>query len=447
MEIISWKFTVFVVIVLAVYYLLSRRAQNVWLLIASCVFYSTLGWNPVFILTLVTLLNFIIAIRIDKSEMEPERRLLLWLGLVIDAGSLVVFRLFTSGYAGRLLDLLVRVTHSPSDFFIEIILPTGFSFYILQAISYLIDVFRRQISASRDPVDFALYMAYFPRLVSGPIERARDFLPKLSSSRSVDNLAFRSGFTLILTGLVRKLLFADILSRSIPEDLFFTPNRFASIELVFYLILYSFWLYNDFAGYTGIVRGVSCFFGIDLSPNFSQPYFALNFVDFWNRWHITLSHWLRDYIYLPLSRILLRRNRSRSKLVNIFIPPLATMLASGLWHNLGVYMLAWGGMHSIYQALERMSAAWLPHPETSRFPGLRRLLATLLVFVLTCLAWVAFASGSFTRAVAYWLSMVSSTASPSLSFTSFFLPALVILVCLILDWFQYRSDDELVFLQ
>lgn len=433
-------------IVLALYYVLPRRVQNIWLLGTSYVFYSIWDVKYALVLGLVTLVNYCLALKIDSPS--SRKKMWLWLGIVFDAGCLSMIRLGASGYAERLFASIARWTSAQVSLDMEILLPIGFSFYILQAISYLIDVWRKQLAATKNLIDFGLYMAYFPKLISGPIERGRDFLPKLASPRVVDNLMVRRGFTLVLIGLVRKILLAETLLKIIPDNLFTAASEYAAMALAFYLVLFAFWLYNDFAGYTNIVQGISCLFGIELSPNFRQPYFAHNFIDFWNRWHISLSHWLRDYIYIPISRKLLRRTRKQGNLVNIFAPPMMTMMISGLWHNFGAYMLAWGFLHGLYQALERLVVVYLPHradqARRSRWGDGARV---LMVFILSCLAWVAFGSGSLSRALVFWQAMVTSAVPFSVSTTKMIGASLIILVCLVLDWLQYRADDDTVFMQ
>jgi alginate O-acetyltransferase complex protein AlgI len=201
---------------------------------------------------------------------------------------------------------------------LQILVPLGLSFYVLQTISYLVDVYRGQLKAERNWMNFALYLAYFPKIIAGPIERARSFLPKLAPARIVDNSMISRGVSLIFVGMVRKLLIADTLTAFILPDVFEVPAKYTPPELIGWLVIYAFALYNDFAGYTDIVRGISGLFGIELSSNFRVPYFSRNFTEFWSRWHITLSEWLRDYIYFPLSRALGRRNPGRRDLASWF---------------------------------------------------------------------------------------------------------------------------------
>jgi D-alanyl-lipoteichoic acid acyltransferase DltB (MBOAT superfamily) len=294
-------------------------------------------------------------------------------------------------------------------------------------------------------VDFALYLAYFPKLVAGPIERANSFLPKLAAQRFVDNEVLARSFTLIIVGIVRKLLIADILAAAILSDVYEVPARYTPPELLGWLLLYAFSLYNDFAGYTSIVRGVSGLFGIELSPNFQQPYFARSFTEFWNRWHMTLSYWLRDYVYFPLSRMLLRRNLSRRNLPNLIVPPLVTMLASGLWHGFSMHMLLWGGLHGLYQIVERLPSLWRPAVPPQKRPRWRQVTAALIIFTFVILAWVPFrwelpATFEFWRGLLNWSSL-------AINYRRLFLVAPIVAGAIGLDWLQYHYQDEVIFLR
>jgi D-alanyl-lipoteichoic acid acyltransferase DltB (MBOAT superfamily) len=328
---------------------------------------------------------------------------------------------------------------------IKILLPVGLSFYIVENISYLLDVYRGQAQAATDPVDFALYLAYFPKLLAGPIERANDFLPKLGRQRVVDNDLLARSFTLIVIGAFRKLIIADSLTAAIPFDVFTSPGTFAAVELWAWLFVYGFALYNDFAGYTNIVRGVSGLFGIELSLNFRQPYFSRNFGEFWNSWHITLSHWLRDYIYFPQLRALLRRNPNRRRWSNVVFPPLTTMLVSALWHGFSIHMLVWGGLHGIYQIGERGLSLSGPVVPPDRRPKWRQGLAMGIVFVLVMWAWVPFRV-EMPVAVEFWKQLLSF-GEFGLRYRRLVLVAGYVLISVILDIVQRRSQDEVVFLR
>ena len=196
--------------------------------------------------------------------------------------------------------------------------------------------------------------------------------------------------SLIVIGLLRKLVFANPLFSLIPADAFTAPANYAGQHLVLYLLAYAFALFNDFAGYTSIVRGISLWFGIELTNNFNLPYFSRNFTEFWSRWHISLSNWLRDYLFFPISRALMKRYPKREHFLNIIVPPLATMLVSGMWHGLSWSLLVWGGLHGVYQIIERLPGLLKPSVPLDERPRWRNALGILTTFVLAVLAWLPF---------------------------------------------------------
>jgi alginate O-acetyltransferase complex protein AlgI len=391
---------------------------------------------------LVTSANFALGRRVRRDGLG--RRGWLWIAIAFNIVALAGFRL-ANFYVTDLQELL---TDSGLAFLgngLEFLVPIGLSYYILENISYQVDAYRGQVEVERSWLEFALYQAYFPKLLSGPIERARTFLPKLREQRIVDNDKLARGFSLIVIGLTRKLLFADNLRGAMPGDLFDKPGDFSPPELLAWLVVFAFTLYNDFAGYTNIVRGVSLFFGIELSPNFDRPYFARNLTEFWNRWHISLSHWLRDYIYFPLSRTLLRRNPSRRNAANLILPPLVTMVASGLWHGFSGHMLLWGGLHGVYQIVERLPSLWRPMTAPQQRPWWRQGLNMGVVFALVILAWVPF-QAEVPAAFNFWQALLD-WSNIALRFRRLPLMLIYLLPMVAFDWLQYRAEDELVVLR
>jgi D-alanyl-lipoteichoic acid acyltransferase DltB (MBOAT superfamily) len=318
-------------------------------------------------------------------------------------------------------------------------LPVGLSFYSLQAISYQIDLRRGQISPPPGFVGLALYLGYFPKLLAGPIERARSFLPQVTAERILDADRCAIAATLVVVGLVRKVLIGDPLSAMIPSGVFTNPE--GGSALLLWLAVYTVALYNDFAGYTSIARGVSSLFGIDLSPNFASPLFARSFTEFWNRWHITLSHWLRDYVFLPSSRALLRRGFAFEGAANVALPAIATMLASGLWHGTGWHMLVWGGLHGTYLAAEKARRAIRPKLAPGRRPLPRQITAALLVS-----GTVVLTNAFFRSTVGDAIRYLGAALTPGLP--TWPDPRVVLLLgaAFWIDWVQWRNRDELVFL-
>jgi alginate O-acetyltransferase complex protein AlgI len=437
-NITSLPFTFFTLVVLGVYYALPHRAQNIWLLLISYVFLIFWDWRFALVMAIVTAANFLLAQR------TSGQRRMLWFGLGFNIFILIFFRMmqfFLPGLEG----FLARFGVPTQAGGLQILIPLGLSYYVLQNISYLVDVYRGQVKASTNAVDFALYLAYFPKLVAGPIERARSFLPKLSQPREVDNTAITRSLMLIFVGVVRKLILADILTALILTDVFQIPAKYTPPELTGWLVIYAFAIYNDFAGYTDIVRGVSGLFGIELSPNFQAPYFSRNFTEFWKRWHISLSEWLRDYVYYPLSRALLRRNRNPTHLANLILPPMITMLVSGLWHGVGLHMLLWGAMHGVYQILERVISFGRPRIAPQDQPWWRQGVAMAVVFACVMLAWVPF-RWELPVAFDFWGALFN-WSSFAIRYRRLFFVVPFLLASLAIDFFQYHGQNEFVFLK
>jgi alginate O-acetyltransferase complex protein AlgI len=423
-EIVSVDFLILTLVTLGIYYLLSPRAQTIWLLAVSCFFYATWGWAYLATLLVFTLLNFVLARQIEKTRSRP----LVLFGIGINTLSLLSLKLLTSPYQATLLEQINAVALT------GILLPIGFSFYVLQMISYLIDVQRGQIPAEEDFFHFALYIAYFPKLLAGPIERAKDFIPQLKRERVVERDFVEQGLYLILLGLVRKVVIADHLSGLRPLDIFSAPENYSSLERFIWLFMFAFIIYNDFAGYTSIVRGLSCLLGIQLSANFRQPFLARSFSDFWTRWHITLSDWLRDYVFYPARRWLL--SLPQMGWTALILPPLLTMLVSGFWHGASLALLFWGFLHSLYLVVEQVLQRFKLLPKG----GFSAQLYSLFVFLLITLAWIPFNTPSLRSAGRY---LVGLLPPYSAAFNVLILPDLLLLVffSLWLDWQEQRHED------
>ena len=442
MTITSLIFVLFTAVALTVYYLLPRRHQNFWLLFVSYVFIVSWDWTFAVVLGIVTALNFLLALRLRINN--QGQRGLLWLGIGFNVLTLIFFRAAVF-FLPELEAALSSLGLSTRAGGLQILVPLGLSYYTLQTISYLVDVYRGQLKAESDFVNFALYLAYFPKLVAGPIERARTFLPKLAGPRTVDNRVIAESVMLIFVGLVRKLLIADTLTASFLSDVFELPAKYSPPELVFWLLIYAFALYNDFAGYTNIVRGISGFFGIELSPNFRAPYFSRTFTEFWQRWHITLSEWLRDYIYFPTSRALSRFKPGYRRLANLIVPPLITMLVSGLWHGFSLNMILWGGLHGSYLIVERIPTLWRPVVPTQDQPLWRQWLGVVVVFSLVILTWVPF-RWELPAAFQFWEALLN-WSNIAIRYRRMLLVLPLLLGSLVLDFLQYRSEDEFIFLK
>jgi D-alanyl-lipoteichoic acid acyltransferase DltB (MBOAT superfamily) len=426
MQIISLPFLLFVAVTLIVYYLLARKAQNVWLLLASYFFYVAIRWEYALALLILTLVNFLIGRKVAS-------KVWLWIGVGLDLSSFLLLKFISGPYGPRLLP------GAPPDA-LHLLLPIGFSFYILQAISYLLDIHRGQAQPADDLVDFALYLSFFPKILAGPIERPARFLSGLQADRRVENVDFARSVGLLLIGLIRKVVVADRINALLPATVFSDPSAFSSLELTVWWLVFTFGLYNDFQGYTTIARGLAGLMGFDLSLNFRQPFISRSFSDFWTRWHISLSFWLRDYVFFPARRWLMQHRWPQW--ITILLPPLLTMLASGYWHGANAAMLLWGLLHGIYLVLEQ----FLKFPRTHETNKWRGALATALVFLLTSLAWIPFASSSLRAAFAYFTGMLAFTGGVTTPIPAIDLVTAA-LVTLWLDWQETKHESDAFFLK
>lgn len=435
MSITSLQFAGFLILVLGAYYLLPRRWQNYLLLLASYGFYASWSWHFPVVLLLATVLTYLLARRL----LARPGRGCLWAGIGLNILILVVFK-YADFYLPNLLHLIGVGAGTPLAGVLAIALPVGFSYRVLENISFLVDAYRGEVAPLPGPVEFALYTAYFPKLLSGPIERGRTFIGQLTQGRLVDNEMLSRGFTLIVVGAVRKLVIADTIRRLMPAGVFTTPLEYPASELAFWLIAEVFVIYNDFAGYIDIIRGISRLFGIELSRNFSAPFFSRNFTELWMRWHMTLSFWLRDYVYMPITRAVLRRSANPVTFNTVVVPPLAAMIVSALWHQAAWHMLVWGLLWGIFLILGRLPGMWRTVTPADRLPLRHQFLGMMRVIVMLAFSTIPFVmdlatSADFCRGLLRWnqWTMPNLAASVLVGFS------------LAIDGFQHRCKDEAVF--
>lgn len=442
MSVTSAAFLLAALVIVAVYYLLPPRPQNVWLLLVSYAFVLTWAWEFAVVLFAMTLANYGLGRWLSLAG--RYRRPLLWLGIGVNVLALIVFR--TAGYfvddLVALLDAL-GLTAQPGS--LLLLVPVGLAYYTLQNIAYLVDIDRGQVTAERSLVNYALFLAYFPKFLAGPIERARTFLPRLAQPRVVDNAQLARSLTRLAVGATRKFLIADTLLAAIPVHIWAQPRSVTALELWLWLGVYAAYLYHDFAGYTSLMRGISGLFGFELSPNFNAPFFARTFSEFWSRWHISLSQWLRDYLFYPLSRWLAGRVPARDHWVNLTVPPLVTMLVSGLWHGFSSHMLLWGGLHGLYLVGEQLPRRLGRAVAPEAWPRWRQALGMATVTTLVLLAWVPFRL-ELPAALHFWQALVTWNGL-GIQHRRLLIALALVGVGLAGDWAQARQRDEFVFLR
>ena len=397
-------FAVFLVLVLAVHTVLLERptAWKASMLVASYVFYGWWDWRFLSLIWLSTIVDFVAGRAIHAADSTLLRRLWLCCSLGTNLGMLGFFK-YAGFFVDSFVDLLAGLGVEASTATLGIILPVGISFYTFQTMSYSIDIYRRVLEPTDRLLDFALFVGFFPQLVAGPIVRARDFLSQLATN---DRAPVDTGLAtkLILGGLFKKMVLADVLGAELVDGVFANPGGATGLEVLLAVYGYAFQIYGDFSGYSDIAIGIALLLGFRFPMNFDQPYRALSLQDFWRRWHISLSSWLRDYLYIGLGGN--RRGPGRTAR-NILV----TMLLGGLWHGAGWTFVLWGAIHGIGLVVERA----IPGLVGGKPTPVRRMARTLVTFHLVCAGWVFFRAVDLGRAVEVFAGLGGSwTSAPTI---------------------------------
>ncbi len=386
----SPEFAVFFPVVLILYGLVfhRERTRDLFLLAASYFFYMSWNWMYAGLILLSTVVDYGVARMLAVEQRDRMRKVILILSLAANLGLLGVFKYFnffvdTATDVGSLLGLDLAFIHH------DLLLPVGISFYTFQTMSYTIDVYRRSIKCEPDFIKFAVFVSFFPQLVAGPIVRAAEFLPQLHRTPLVSSEHFQSGLLLVFRGLIKKIVIADLLASLGVDAVFAAPAEYSSLTLLLALYGYSFQIYNDFSGYSDIAIGAARMMGYDLPMNFNRPYLATNVREFWSRWHISLSTWLRDYLYIPLGG---NRGSRRATIRNIML----TMLLGGLWHGAALNFVLWGAWHGLLLVFSRGQSRTGVVGSPLRTIGARFLCFHLIVF-----SWLLFRVGSLDTLIDY----------------------------------------------
>jgi len=425
----SLPFLCFFLVVFALYSIVRswRFPRNIVLLAASYYFYGSWNVHYLWLLAFCTVSSWVATLLIDRATRPRDRLLLMWAGVAANLVVLAIYKYL--GFFSQIGSQITAALGGESFNALQIILPVGISFYTFQAISHVVDVYRRSDSHCPSLLDYALYVSFFPQLVAGPIERARHILPQLRSPKPFNSAEMELGFFLIVWGLFKKLVVADNLA-TIANAVFGNPENSAGFSIVLGVLAFAFQIYGDFSGYTDIARGLGKFFGIELSLNFRLPYFARDPSDFWERWHITLSTWIRDYIYVPLGGS--RGNRART-LFNLF----ATMALAGLWHGAAYTFILWGIYHgallAIYHVVRKPLEAF-----TTIHPGLVPI-RILGMFVLVLNGWLYFRAES-AKKIFEMYSCLGFTFGDKTG-GQLITVSLLVLPILAIHWYQQRSQN------
>ncbi len=431
----SYQFAGFFAVVFTIYWLLGRltRSQNVLLLGAGYYFYAC--WNPRFLslLILSTVMDYACGLWVDRVETPGRRKLVVGLSMALNLGMLGYFK-YCNFFADNLQVLLAHLGFHVPIGHLNVVLPIGISFYTFQSMSYVIDVYRRDVRPTRNLIQFATFVSFFPHLVAGPIMRPTTLLPQVSRPRRFDLQQFYQGAYLIFWGLTKKVVIADNLSQHIVDPLFSQwPTIDGGLAMVA-IYAFAFQIYCDFSGYTDAARGIAKCLGFELALNFNLPYFATSPQDFWSRWHISLSTWLRDYLYIPLGG-------NRGGTLKLYRNLMLTMIIGGLWHGAAWTFVLWGTYHGLLLVAHRLSRPWLDRirPVDSVDRACWRLVRMAATFHMVCFGWLLFRAQSLAQVGGMLRALVDRPAIPQ---AAYLLPVLVLVIpLLVYQIVQYVSRD------
>jgi len=446
----SIEYLFFLPIVFAIYWSIANRltAQNFFILVVSYFFYGFWDWRFLSLIVISSLTDFLIGRQMEKSTSQPNRKFLLFISLLVNLGFLMTFK-----YYNFFMDSFVEMSNSlgfnVNTRSLNIILPVGISFYTFQTLSYTIDIYRKKLKASNNIIQFFAYVAFFPQLVAGPIERASNLLPQFEVKRKFEYLKAKDGMRQILWGFFKKVVVADNCAMFV-DTIFAHSDSCPPGLLVVGAVLFAFQIYGDFSGYSDIAIGTSKLLGFDLMQNFATPYFSRDIAEFWRRWHISLSTWFRDYLYIPLGG---SRVSKLKQIRNVF----AIFLVSGFWHGANWTYIFWGLIHALLyipQVITKSNRKFTDvAAQNSVLPSLSEFFRILMTFIIVTIAWIFFRSDSIGESFTYIFEMFNFT-DKNLSFTEVFkrfklekidlwLTFIFVTIMLVIEWVNRRYTHGL----
>ncbi len=432
----SLDFALFLPIVFVLYWFVFNKhlkRQNLLIAVASYFFYGWWDWRFLLLILFSTIVDYSIGILLSKKEDARTRKALLWVSIIVNLGFLGFFKYFNF-FADNFVQAFSFLGYEFQAYSLNIILPVGISFYTFQTLSYTIDVYKRKLEPTKDFISFAAFVSFFPQLVAGPIERATNLLPQFYNKRKFDYKNAVDGTRQILWGLFKKVVVADSCAQY-ANVIFNSYDDYSGSTLFLGAIFFTFQIYGDFSGYSDIAIGTSRLFGFNLMQNFSFPYFSRDIAEFWRRWHISLSTWFRDYLYIPLGG---SRGGTSMKVRNTFI----IFLVSGFWHGANWTFIFWGLLNALYFLPLLLAKKNRNNLETialnRTFPSLKEFFFVLKTFLLTVFAWVFFRAESMTHAFNYIKGMFS------LSFFKMpeFLPAILLIIITLFLMVEWSGRDK-----
>ncbi|OMQ11596.1 MBOAT family protein [[Flexibacter] sp. ATCC 35103] len=444
----SLNFAFFLPLIFILYWFVANRnlkLQNLLLLVSSYFFYAFWDWRFLFLLVFSTLLDYYSGIKISDTSKTSSKRFWFWLSISVNLCFLGVFKYYNF-FVESFVDLFAGFGFTINATTLNIVLPVGISFYTFHGLSYVIDIYKKRITAEKSFVDYAVFVSFFPLLVAGPIERATHLLPQIKNKRIFSYEKASNGLRQILWGLFKKIVIADTCSIFV-DDIFQNYSDYSGGTLILGAVLFSFQIYCDFSGYSDIAIGVAKLLGIDLITNFKTPYFSRNIADFWRRWHISLSSWFRDYVYIPLGGSQVSLIKS---IRNIFI----IFILSGFWHGANWTFIFWGALNALYfipSFLMKSNRKYLSNNHSLKNDVLSKVNEFKDIFItfgLTTFAWIFFRSSSLADAIKYIKGIfkyegfftIQSAKTYELSIRRLFF---YIGMFLIIEW--YYKNEEVIF--
>jgi D-alanyl-lipoteichoic acid acyltransferase DltB (MBOAT superfamily) len=432
----SIEFCIFLPIVFSIYWLLDKqklKIQNFFLLLASYFFYGWWDWRFLSLILASSTVDFLVGKALAKAETQSKRKFFLGLSLFINLGALGIFKYYNF-FVQNFIDAFSFFGKDFDLYRLSIILPVGISFYTFQTLSYTIDIYRKKIEPTKDWMVFFTFVSFFPQLVAGPIERASHLLPQFTKPRIFKYDQAKDGLRQMLWGLFKKIVIADTCAIYV-NDIFSNYESYSSGILLLGAFYFTFQIYCDFSGYSDIAIGTAKLFGFDLMRNFAYPYFSRDIAEFWRRWHISLSTWFRDYVYIPLGGSRL----SKAKTIrNVFI----IFLVSGFWHGANWTFIVWGGLNALYFLPSLLAKKNRQHlgvtAENSWFPSQKEFIGMLTTFSLTVFAWIFFRAENIFHAFAY----IAKIAQLDFSNFSMEMAKYLKLIFLVIGWEWLQRDKQ-----
>ena len=436
----SQNFAIFLPIVFVIYWLITTKKlvfQNALLLIASYFFYTCWNWHFLLLLMFSTLLDFITGLKIFEARNERQKKVWLWLSICINVGLLVVFKYYNF-FATSFAESLSYIGLQVNPFTLKIILPIGISFYTFHGLSYVIDVYKERIKPEKKIVDYAVFVSFFPLLVAGPIERATHLLPQIKQKRTFNYTQSIDGLKQLLWGFFKKIVIADSCAQY-ANIIFENSGDYNGSTLVIGAVFFAFQIYGDFSGYSDIALGTARLFGIELLQNFSFPYFSRDIAEFWRRWHISLSSWFKNYLYIPLGG---SKGSTFEKLKNTLI----IFLVSGFWHGANWTFIIWGTLHAIYflpLLITKTNRKYISVvAKGSALPSLKELTQMLATFGLTTFAWIFFRAQSVTQALQYISEIFSVSLFKKANFEGIEKTPITILLLILFIVIEWQGREQ-----